>query len=866
MAVAPGGAANGTGRKATVSASKGSGPVGPAGLTISGCCDDVVGPIIRGTYSLHSENHAKPVYRKDEKVGTKQLEVMLYFWHDADSPDFSGWWFGPKVGGDQVWAYHPDCTASSPPSDGWQCPFDGPVDSTILVCPRAVSSQAAAASPSKDAAKSFSAKASAPASVSRLQDDSDQKRREQKAVLAVGRMVQKLKLAKPENLEALSAEREALLAAELPQAGSQRQRLRDEADKALALAKQRVDQINEHIRKADEQKQVKEQTKKEKEAKALELFEELSRLVEVAEKALADLSTAAATLNSDAAEVDVCSQALYAADEELVKAHQACSDFTAEKRDAIDQGPPRKDADKKAQPLISRVEAVLQQRSLILATFELSRRAATERQKASQLALQARQVAQVFLETQKATFTKYDVDHDGKLNRREIHAYAKGMFDFEVPSPDVERLLRTVAFEDPDVAVAEGVQWKDFQRLKVAVGVAREVARDTRRGAEKQECLDALLKLLDGLKVSVAEIEALVQDVRHQATHRGTVGQANDATSAEFQSACDDVSSLIESTEKKVSAVQTQLEETARDDSSGPSWLQHELENSRRQHTSELLTRVSKLDSQLRFCQNLRNSLRMKAQQKFRQEGEALHSNMVEMLRTAALEAADDAQRSADADLDLPFELGFRDESMVSRAQLEVFVRSRPADHKLPAGAVVRWLGEVVSPGAESVARDDLQQLLRVCWKVTKATVLTNGFGIKDSAVSRRLDVDEIIEAIGPAGPKDEDSGAKRLYGRAVRDGLLGYVTVRGNQGTTYLELAGTTCVTAKETSLFDAMTQEARELRKLKPGETLDMLVHDTKDEVSGCIRLKVRARSDGAVGWVSRASKDGGLNIKPS
>ena len=29
-------------------------------------------------------------------------EVLLYFWDDRDGSDFSGWWFGPKVGGDQA--------------------------------------------------------------------------------------------------------------------------------------------------------------------------------------------------------------------------------------------------------------------------------------------------------------------------------------------------------------------------------------------------------------------------------------------------------------------------------------------------------------------------------------------------------------------------------------------------------------------------------------------------------------------------------------------------------------------------------------------------------------------------------------------
>lgn len=30
------------------------------------------------------------------------MDIMLYFWDDRDGPDFCGWWFGPKAGGN-VW-------------------------------------------------------------------------------------------------------------------------------------------------------------------------------------------------------------------------------------------------------------------------------------------------------------------------------------------------------------------------------------------------------------------------------------------------------------------------------------------------------------------------------------------------------------------------------------------------------------------------------------------------------------------------------------------------------------------------------------------------------------------------------------------
>eukprot|EP00441_Pelagodinium_beii_P037596 CAMPEP_0197630770 /NCGR_PEP_ID=MMETSP1338-20131121/8149_1 /TAXON_ID=43686 ORGANISM="Pelagodinium beii, Strain RCC1491" /NCGR_SAMPLE_ID=MMETSP1338 /ASSEMBLY_ACC=CAM_ASM_000754 /LENGTH=169 /DNA_ID=CAMNT_0043202069 /DNA_START=40 /DNA_END=545 /DNA_ORIENTATION=+ len=78
----------------------------PQALSVAGCTDATVGNIVRGTFTLISENHGRPVYKKNEQVISNgaALEVQLYFWDERDGPNFCGWWFGPKVGGDQVWA------------------------------------------------------------------------------------------------------------------------------------------------------------------------------------------------------------------------------------------------------------------------------------------------------------------------------------------------------------------------------------------------------------------------------------------------------------------------------------------------------------------------------------------------------------------------------------------------------------------------------------------------------------------------------------------------------------------------------------------------------------------------------------------
>jgi len=98
---------------------------------VSPCEDETVSDIIRGTYDYHGENHGRPVFKRES--GSDGLDVLLYYWDESDGPSFCGWWFGPKVGGDQVWAYHVDSTATLPPERDWMIPYDGTIDPTFTV-------------------------------------------------------------------------------------------------------------------------------------------------------------------------------------------------------------------------------------------------------------------------------------------------------------------------------------------------------------------------------------------------------------------------------------------------------------------------------------------------------------------------------------------------------------------------------------------------------------------------------------------------------------------------------------------------------------------------------------------------------------
>lgn len=87
---------------------------------------------VRGEYLKAAENHGRPSYKRiDQKED--EAEVSVYFRDDRDGLEMSGWWFGSESLGDEVWFYHPDHTAKTPPLRGWMVPFNGLVDHTLII-------------------------------------------------------------------------------------------------------------------------------------------------------------------------------------------------------------------------------------------------------------------------------------------------------------------------------------------------------------------------------------------------------------------------------------------------------------------------------------------------------------------------------------------------------------------------------------------------------------------------------------------------------------------------------------------------------------------------------------------------------------
>jgi len=151
---------------------------------------------------------------------------------------------------------------------------------------------------------------------------------------------------------------------------------------------------------------------------------------------------------------------------------------------------------------------------------------------------------------------------------------------------------------------------------------------------------------------------------------------------------------------------------------------------------------------------------------------------------------------------------------------------------------------------------------IRLYMKVMKETVLTDAVSIKESTVVRRLDKGERCEVID--GPVKEDQvGVVRMKIKMATDGLEGWVTPLGDQGTVFLEDTAMLMKVVKETILTPtfAIDTSAKTKRKLKEGELVEIREMMTKEPESGLMRAKVRTRVDNLVGWATVVGNTGGV-----
>jgi len=199
----------------------------------------------------------------------------------------------------------------------------------------------------------------------------------------------------------------------------------------------------------------------------------------------------------------------------------------------------------------------------------------------------------------------------------------------------------------------------------------------------------------------------------------------------------------------------------------------------------------------------------------------------------------------------------------ISAEKFGEFVKSLGEAFQLEEGSSEKLFAHIVGKEA-SISKEGFAELILLYYKCVKATVLTETISIKAKTV-RRLDLGEVLEALeGPS--KEEGANVQRVRCKAVKDDAEGWVTIAGNQGTAYLEPGGNIYTVVKETMLTNVLSVEDSEtIRRVSKGELIEVLEFGKKDETAGMLRVRGKAKQDGATGWITISGNQGTPFLEP-
>jgi len=140
--------------------------------------------------------------------------------------------------------------------------------------------------------------------------------------------------------------------------------------------------------------------------------------------------------------------------------------------------------------------------------------------------------------------------------------------------------------------------------------------------------------------------------------------------------------------------------------------------------------------------------------------------------------------------------------------------------------------------------------------KCKKEITFTTTFDICLGKSIRKLEVGETLQMLGES---QEENTRKlvRVQARANRDGAVGWVTLKGNQGTSFAEESEDHYMVQGSVPLESRMASGSPEVRMLEEGELFELLEGpkiETKESVS---RTRVRNLRDGDEGWFTHDNR---------
>jgi Ca2+-binding EF-hand superfamily protein len=459
-----------------------------------------------------------------------------------------------------------------------------------------------------------------------------------------------------------------------------------------------------------------------------------------------------------------------------------------------------------------------------------------------------------------AKFIKYDKNKDQHFSKVEAKAYANGEFKFKVSDDALNNIFAHWA-KDPQ----KGIHKDSFQRLKVGIGMARELAKDAERKKEREEKEAKVEKLKEEAKGKIEEatqgINETEEAVKKPEAHaQPLLGKSTKMEKDEMIKEADEVEKLVTEAKDQIGIAKEALKGLLEDiDEDLRPWMVQEVK--------KIEMKTKNWDARVAKATTIATKLRQMCKAKEQMENEALEAKAFAIIRYHQQQEKMDADAlfaAADSDKD----------GKVSQDEFVAFVAGckRPPRAKkegeegdetepAPPEEELKKVFEFLDyDGSGSMSKGRFQAVSAFRVKVVIKSPMTKELAVSSEAV-RSLDKGEVLEVID--GPMDEPEGKmRRVKAKAMKDGAEGYVTMGGNGTTTFLREWQRLYKIVKETLLtddFDLDSMEEGKSRKLKIGELVQVMENPVKDEKTGMMRMRCKAKTDGRLGWATTQGNAG-------
>jgi len=393
-----------------------------------------------------------------------------------------------------------------------------------------------------------------------------------------------------------------------------------------------------------------------------------------------------------------------------------------------------------------------------------------------------------------------------------------------------------------------------FRSLHQRSFIARSeiLAREAR--AEEDARLKVIQDKKDAIKAILAEAEEALKVAEASSTEAENKARPlikdSDTPADEIKAAASAVEETASSIEgqmatcaEKLKQAKDACEETA------------ELKGFDKTETTRLNAREAKIKARLTKIHAATKLAREKAVRKAFGEIDSKRAEAVTAIR---------AKMTEDGKSGAEFYDSINGGSVLNKEKFAEFMKGLPGMPVLAEGVSDKLFMHIAGEEATEIGKDRFLEMVRLYYKVVKATVLSEELSIKSKTV-RRLELGEVLEAM-EAPKKEEAAGVERVRCHSVQDDADGWVTLAGNQGTAFLEPGGNFYSCVKETLLTDGLSvSESKTVRRIAKGEVIQVLEFPKKDSTSDVKRIKGKAKLDGEVGWITVSSSTGTAFLEP-